>query len=284
MPGTLIWDWFAADDDLTLQLPATVVVVLIFQYREWSLADCADDSTEIVVILRTWLHQHSSKFPCRGGGECEQQLERSMWEATPLRRLLGCCHHITMILGPWKNTFSLIKHDHSWSLKFSAFRRAIVCLCYRGWYLSNMGEEGASTAKPADSMTPPPNPPDPKSPAAQPPASPRPPARVVVKSQDPLTPRSPKSPKPNAASSSTPVRSPRTPSFVPPGVITPVPPHTPKDMMGAQTSMDTGITYPRNVWGPITKFGYLDDIEPRWSQKKHFEGKHVSISHTFWFQ
>ena len=136
-----------------------------------------------------------------------------------------------------------------------------------------MGEEGASTAKPADSM----NPPNPgqKSPPAVQPASPRPPARVVVKSQSPLSPGSPKSPK-QTASSSTPVRSPRTPSFVPPGVITPVPPHTPKDMMGAQTSMDTGITYPRNVWGPITKFGYLDDIEPRWSQKKHFEGKHVS--------
>lgn len=139
-----------------------------------------------------------------------------------------------------------------------------------------MGGGGASPAKPADSM----NTPNAgqKSPAAQP-ASPKPPAQVVVKSQAPM---SPKSPKPNA-SPSTPVRSPKTPSFVPAGVVTPVPPHTPKDMMGAQTSMDTGITYPVNVWGPITKFGYLADIEPRWSQKKHFEGKHVSI-YTFCFQ
>lgn len=142
-----------------------------------------------------------------------------------------------------------------------------------------MGEEGgASTAKPAADSTQTPNSGQ-HSPAVQP-ASPKPPARIVVKSQAPM---SPKSPKPPAPSSSTPVRSPRTPLLVPPGVITPVPPRTPKDMMGAQTSMDTGITYPVNVWGPITKFGYLDDIEPRWSQKKHFEGKHVSI-YTFVFQ
>lgn len=144
-----------------------------------------------------------------------------------------------------------------------------------------MGEEGASTATPADSLNTTNS--GQKSPAVVQPASPKPPARIVVKSQSPMSPKSPKSPK-QTASSSTPMRSPRTPSFVPPGVITPVPPRTPKDMMGAQTSMDTGITYPVNVWGPITKYGYLDDIEPRWSQKKHFEGKHVSIYLHLCFQ
>lgn len=82
-------------------------------------------------------------------------------------------------------------------------------------------------------------------------------------------PRTPKSPK-------SPVRSPKTPSFVPPDVITPVFPASKDDMIGAQTSVTTGLTYPYNAWGPVTKYGYLDNIPPTWAQKHHFEGKHVS--------
>lgn len=73
----------------------------------------------------------------------------------------------------------------------------------------------------------------------------------------------------------TPMRSPKTPSFVPPDMITPVFPASPEEMIGAQTSMETGLTYPYNIWGPITKYGYLDDVAPTWAQKHHFLGKHV---------
>ncbi|KAG0614514.1 hypothetical protein M758_6G183100 [Ceratodon purpureus] len=86
--------------------------------------------------------------------------------------------------------------------------------------------------------------------------------------KQPPTPRRPKSP----------VRSPKTPSFVPPDVITPVFPAEPADMAGAMTSMDTGLTYPWNMWGPITKYGYLDDVAPTWAQKHHFQGKHDKLS------
>jgi hypothetical protein len=73
-----------------------------------------------------------------------------------------------------------------------------------------------------------------------------------------------------------PMRSPKTPSFVPPDVITPVFPASPEDMVGALTSMDTGLTYPYNIWGPVTKYGYLDDVAPTWAHKHHFGGIHVS--------
>lgn len=82
------------------------------------------------------------------------------------------------------------------------------------------------------------------------------------------------SPRPQTPKS--PLRSLKTPSFVAPDVITPVFPTSPEDMAGALTSMETGLTYPWNIWGPVTKYGYLDDVEPTWSQKYHFQGKPVS--------
>jgi hypothetical protein len=65
------------------------------------------------------------------------------------------------------------------------------------------------------------------------------------------------------------------PPQVPADVIMPVSPHSPLAMIGAQRSMHTGITYPVNVWGPISKYGYLDEVPPTWVQKQHFGGKHV---------
>jgi len=62
---------------------------------------------------------------------------------------------------------------------------------------------------------------------------------------------------------------------VPADVIMPVSPHSPLAMIGAQRSMHTGITYPVNVWGPISKYGYLDEVPPTWVQRQHFGGKHV---------
>lgn len=49
-------------------------------------------------------------------------------------------------------------------------------------------------------------------------------------------------------------------------------------MIGAQTSVTTGLTYPYNAWGPVTKYGYLDNIPPTWAQKHHFEGKHDKLA------
>lgn len=71
------------------------------------------------------------------------------------------------------------------------------------------------------------------------------------------------------------MRSPKTPSFVPADVITPVFPTTAADMAGALTSMATGLTYPYNMWGPVSKYGYLDEVEPMWAQKRHYKGEHV---------
>ncbi|KAH8974460.1 hypothetical protein BDL97_01G103800 [Sphagnum fallax] len=65
---------------------------------------------------------------------------------------------------------------------------------------------------------------------------------------------------------------------VPADVIMPVSPHSPLAMIGAQRSMHTGITYPVNVWGPISKYGYLDEVPPTWVQRQHFGGKHDKLA------
>ena len=66
------------------------------------------------------------------------------------------------------------------------------------------------------------------------------------------------------------------------GPRTPVSPRSKEDMVGALKESSTGIMYPYNMWGPIGKWGYLEDVNPTWAHKKHYGGKHVSSS-TFNF-
>ena len=95
------------------------------------------------------------------------------------------------------------------------------------------------------------------------------------RSPQPKSPERPQTPKSSMKLPKSPVQSPRTPSFVPKDVIMPVFPASPEDMKGALTSMETGLTHPYNVWGPVTKYGYLENVTPTWVQKHHFGGKHV---------
>lgn len=86
------------------------------------------ESGRIIVIFQTWTHQHSFEFPRRG---------RWIWAATwkiSVRSHSEDCSVVThiMILGLWKNTFSLLIDD-SWSVKISAFHWATVFL----WYHDN---------------------------------------------------------------------------------------------------------------------------------------------------
>ena len=62
------------------------------------------------------------------------------------------------------------------------------------------------------------------------------------------------------------------------GPRTPVSPRSKDDMVGALKETSTGIVYPYNMWGPIGKWGYLEDVNPTWAHKKHYGGKHVSSS------
>ncbi len=56
----------------------------------------------------------------------------------------------------------------------------------------------------------------------------------------------------------------------------PVSPRTPSDMIGAQEERDTGLLNPYNMWGPVSKYGYLETVPLHPTQKQHFGGKLVS--------
>jgi hypothetical protein len=56
----------------------------------------------------------------------------------------------------------------------------------------------------------------------------------------------------------------------------PVSPRTPSDMIGAQEERDTGLLNPYNLWGPVSKYGYLETVPLHPTQKQHFGGKLVS--------
>ncbi|CAK9213158.1 unnamed protein product [Sphagnum troendelagicum] len=53
----------------------------------------------------------------------------------------------------------------------------------------------------------------------------------------------------------------------------PVSPRTPSDMIGAQEERDTGLLNPYNLWGPVSKYGYLETVPLHPTQKQHFGGK-----------
>jgi len=88
--------------------------------------------------------------------------------------------------------------------------------------------------------------------------------------------KSPKSPlqAQTPKSAKMPMSSPKTSSFVGPNVTTPT---SPKDIVDKDINMETSPTYPYNLWGPITKYGYLDNVPPTWAQRHHFQGKPVSV-------
>jgi hypothetical protein len=60
----------------------------------------------------------------------------------------------------------------------------------------------------------------------------------------------------------------------------PVSPRTPSDMIGAQEERDTGLLNPYNLWGPVSKYGYLETVPLHPTQKQHFGGKLVSKKNT----
>ncbi|KAL3691062.1 hypothetical protein R1sor_004713 [Riccia sorocarpa] len=74
----------------------------------------------------------------------------------------------------------------------------------------------------------------------------------------------------------------------------PYPPQPPRDFYGDKPEMrpmspsecgrefrrrieDSWLMYPRNTWGPITKWGHLDIYPLEITEKQHFEGDHDTI-------